>query len=104
MPRRKGHHEGIVSGETFARIQERLAAGARAPIRKELKDLAAQTEKLLERIVETDNPAVVSAYEKKVSALESQRIILTEQADNAGKPRYAFDDVFELAMRFLANP
>ena len=25
------------------------------------------------------------------------------QADASGKPRYAFDDVFELALRFLAS-
>ncbi|MEM9963401.1 MAG: recombinase zinc beta ribbon domain-containing protein [Pseudomonadota bacterium] len=33
---RKGHHEGLISLETFERIQERLKGGAKAPARKDI--------------------------------------------------------------------
>ena len=35
---RKGHHEGLVSYETFDKIQQRLADGARAPARKDINE------------------------------------------------------------------
>ena len=33
---RKGHHEGLIDLETFARIQDRMKEGARAPARKDI--------------------------------------------------------------------
>lgn len=35
---RKGHHEGLISLETFERIQTRLRDGARAPARKDINE------------------------------------------------------------------
>lgn len=34
--------------------------------------LAKQTDRMLERIIESDNPAVIAAYEKKVADLEKR--------------------------------
>ena len=35
---RKGHHEGLISFETFQRIQERLKGNAKAPARKDIRE------------------------------------------------------------------
>lgn len=40
-------------------------------LRKELRDIDTQTDKLLERIIESDSPAVTSAYENKSSSSNS---------------------------------
>ncbi|MDD9911199.1 MAG: recombinase family protein [Ahrensia sp.] len=202
---RKGHHEGLISFETFEKIQERLKAGAYAPARKDInedfplrgfvecgdcskpltacwsksstgkkhpyylcynkgcdsyrksiprdkiegqfeailqsmqpsknlvsiakvmfkhawsqrleqfkvngqtieRDLAAidpQIDQLLDRIVAADNDRVIDAYENKIAKLERQKLVLTEKLANFGKPKHGFDEMFELAMRFLSNP
>ncbi|MEM9354982.1 MAG: recombinase family protein [Pseudomonadota bacterium] len=35
---RKGHHEGLVSLETFEKVQERLREGARVPFRGNIEE------------------------------------------------------------------
>ncbi len=35
---RKGHHEGLISYETFEKIQDRLLEGAKAPARKDINE------------------------------------------------------------------
>ncbi len=38
VSRRKGHHQGLISYETFERIQERLLEGCKAPARKDINE------------------------------------------------------------------
>lgn len=58
------------------------AAGAIQALRKELKDIDNQTDKLLERIIESDSPAVTSAYEKKIVQLERRKLLLDPKGSN----------------------
>jgi DNA invertase Pin-like site-specific DNA recombinase len=85
---------------------QRVAQGkaAQAHLRDLLSDLAKQTDRMLARIVESDNPAVVAAYEKKIADLENKKLILSEQLETEGKSHHAFEDMFELALSFLSNP
>jgi hypothetical protein len=62
------------------------------------------SEKLLERIVETDNPSVNSAYEKKIADLETRKLLIAEKLQNWSKPQYAFDKLFQRAMELLSSP
>ncbi|WP_312886075.1 recombinase zinc beta ribbon domain-containing protein [Methylorubrum rhodinum] len=80
------------------------AEGTAAGLKREMKEVEAQTDRLLARIVETDNPAVVSAYEKKIVEFEGRKLLLAERLASSSRPHHAFEDVFELAMRFLSNP
>ena len=80
------------------------AQGALSILQKEIRELDAQTDKLLERIVETDGVAIVSAYEKKIGQLSARKLVLTEKLDQIGRPQYPFEDLFELAMRFVSSP
>ena len=70
----------------------------------ELEGLDAQLDKLMARIVETDSPAVITAYERKIAALENRKLAVAEQLASTARPRYAFEDLFERALEFLANP
>ncbi|MEN0040200.1 MAG: hypothetical protein AAF764_02575 [Pseudomonadota bacterium] len=63
-----------------------------------------QIEQLLERIVEADNATVIRAYEVKLAKLEREKLLQAEKIANSGQPRHGFDELFELALRFLANP
>jgi site-specific DNA recombinase len=50
------------------------------------------------------NNSVVSAYEKRIAKLEREKILEQEQLAKSGKPRHTFEESFEHAMQFLANP
>lgn len=73
-------------------------------LKREAKDIETQVGRLLERVIEADNASVVAAYEKKIAQLESRKLVLAEKLGSGVRPHHAFEDLFELAMRFLANP
>lgn len=59
---------------------------------------------LLDRIVEANSPTIVAAYEKRVAQLERSKFALEEQRVKAGQRPGTFEELFELAFQFLANP
>jgi hypothetical protein len=73
-------------------------------IKRDAAKIDASIDQFLDRIVEADNPSVISAYEAKIAKLEKQKLILAEKLENHGKPKHSFEEMFELALRFLANP
>ena len=73
-------------------------------LKKELSKIDVRVEQFLDRIVETESPKVISAYEQKIEKLEGQKIILQEKIQNCGRPLQDFDDTFRTAMEFLGNP
>jgi site-specific DNA recombinase len=86
--------------------KQRTSQGKQAAkhFEEELKDLEKQVDDFLQRIVESNNPRVIQAYESKIEKLEDQRLLLREKALKTGKPRHTFEQMFELAMLFLTNP
>ena len=60
--------------------------------------------KHLGRIVDSDNPKVISAYEKRLDQLETEKLVLEEKAAEKGQPRIDFDKVYRTAQIFLSNP
>ena len=73
-------------------------------LKQELSKIDVRVEQFLDRIVETDNSRVITAYEQKIDRLESQKIILQEKIQNCGRPLADFDETFRTAMEFLGNP
>ncbi|WP_299671766.1 recombinase family protein [uncultured Roseobacter sp.] len=73
-------------------------------LKRKLCEIETQTDALLDRIVESSNPRVVSAYEAKIDALEKEKLLLDEKLQNGGKPQRSFEEMFELACRFLSSP
>ena len=72
--------------------------------KRSVRDTQKKIDGLLERIVDAGSSSVVRAYEKKIEELERQKILLEERAEAARKPRYAREDLFELAFEFLSSP
>ncbi|MEL6236250.1 MAG: hypothetical protein AAFR46_17780 [Pseudomonadota bacterium] len=54
----------------------------------QLKKIEKESEALLERIVGSGNGSVITAYERKVSALEREKALIAEKISNGGKPRH----------------
>lgn len=46
---------------------------------------------------------MIAAYEKRITALEKEKLLRAERGAR-GQPRGRFEELFELAMCFLASP
>ncbi|WP_439149269.1 hypothetical protein [Sulfitobacter sp.] len=62
-----------------------------------------ELEGLLDHIVETSNPSVIAAYEKKIIKLETEKQILANELDQKVKPNYTFEPMSELSMTFTSS-
>ncbi|MCB2051218.1 MAG: zinc ribbon domain-containing protein [Novosphingobium sp.] len=84
--------------------REALARAVRQEQGHEVTKVQKQMETLLDRILEASSPAVIVAYEKRIAELEKVLLVL-EEKQRAGAPRQGtFEELFELAMRYLASP
>ena len=75
-----------------------------ATVKRDLAKLDKQMDGLLDRIVEADSPAVIKAYEKRLGQFERDKIALQEKQASGMPVQAKFDELFELASTFLANP
>lgn len=70
----------------------------------EISKIEKKIDSLVDRIVESDNDRVAKAYEVRIEKMEREKLRLEEMITNSGKPKHTFEELFELAMSFLANP
>ena len=71
-------------------------------VEKQLVDR--KLDQFLERIVQADSAALITAYERQVRQLEEQRIILEEKIRNCGTVDDSFDEINRTALEFIKNP
>lgn len=45
----------------------------------------------------------ISAYENRIAVLETEKLMLAEEAEKIAEPERPFDEMFEHAMNFLSN-
>ncbi len=116
----EGQHEGLISLETFDKVQKRRKGTAKAPKawnhrrdqakqiissgQQQIKETEKQIESLLTRIMATTNATVINTYEDKIGELEHQKLLLTEKLQNQAEPKGSFEEKLEPVLQFLANP
>jgi site-specific DNA recombinase len=70
----------------------------------EIEKLDKKIEQLLDRVVASDSPSVIRAYENRIKDLEVQKMEMKEKVAFCGKPLRHYDEIFRTAMEFLAKP
>ena len=85
-------------------IHKANTVDAMTALRRQLSEIEKKTQTLLDRIVDASNDSVVQAYEKRISDLEKEGFVIQEKLENEPKPSRPFNEMFELAMQFFANP
>ncbi len=70
----------------------------------QLRDAEKQSETMLERIIETDNPVVIKAYEGQIAKLERKKLLLAEKMAQTVPPKGRLEEFIEPALEFLGNP
>ena len=80
------------------------AKEAAALLQADLKRIERETSQFLDRIVQTNTPAVISAYEERIRGLEEEKLVVRERIANCGRTLPSFDAQFRTAMEYLGNP
>ena len=96
-----------IAKEMFAQAWEQRLSQAKdeiARLKREQTDIEKQIDQLLERIVETNTSSIINAYENKIAQLEKRRLVLDEKINKDVLPKHDFDQMFELAFKFLSKP
>tara|TARA_R100000935_G_C2837407_1_gene168934 strand:- start:5 stop:1561 length:1557 start_codon:yes stop_codon:yes gene_type:complete len=97
---------GVVKAMLTDAWSQRLkqADAIKDSIKRDITGLDSQLDGLLNRIVETNNETVVAAYEKKITKLEQDKLLLADKLDQNVQPKHTLEEIFELSMAFLSNP
>ncbi len=82
---------------------EQAQAGT-VSLKREVTKIEKQIEGLPDRFVDTGLPSVITAYEKRLATLEREKLVTQEKLGKRAEPTLGFDQLFELACAFLANP
>lgn len=80
------------------------ATQAKSALKRQIKDLDKQQDALLERLVETTNPKVMTALEGKVSKIEEEKLLLADKLSQKASPKKPLAEIIELLRDFLSNP
>lgn len=63
-----------------------------------------QIDGILDRIVQSSVPTVISRFEERVRELEEEKLRLVERKAQSGRPASNYEDTLRTALAFLANP
>ncbi len=72
--------------------------------KSDLVKLQRKTDQLMDRLVQTDSHALITAYENQIRKLEEDKTALSEKIKNCGRPLTRFKDTYRTAFAFLSNP
>ncbi len=81
-----------------------IVAENKKAIKREVVDTDAKVKQFLDRITETDNKTVISAYEARITEREAKKLVLVEQIAKCDAPIKDFDQSFRTALECLASP
>lgn len=73
-------------------------------LEQEMRGIESKVDQLLDRIVDASTDSVVTAYEKRIRDLETQKAIVREKIAACGRPMASFCETYRTAFDFLANP
>ncbi len=96
-----------VARSMFKKAWDQRLAQAReiaSACKREAEQVERQIQKLLDRVVDAGSESVIKAYEKRIASLERQALVLREKSEKTARPKQSFDELFELAVQFLASP
>ena len=90
--------------ETFWNQRLNASEGRKEGLSRQTASLTRKIDALVERVVSTDSPSLISAYEAQIKKLEVKKTAITEQVQTGIEPVKPFDQMFKVAMKFIANP
>lgn len=80
------------------------AEQAKSEIKRQISELDKQQDTMLERLLETTNPKVISAYETKIAKMDNEKLLLTDKLGQTDDPKLTLKEIFELFKAFISSP
>ena len=96
-----------VASKMFRDLWDHMAttnAERAARLKSDLARLDAGMTKLVDKMLETENPIVSEQIEKRITALEVEKQLVAEKIEKLAEPARGYDEMFEHALTFLSNP
>ncbi|MGB6229102.1 MAG: recombinase family protein [Litorimonas sp.] len=84
--------------------QEQQVKDRIAKLKQELSRIEGNASKMVDRMLATDNETVGSHIEKRIAQLDDEALRTRETIAEMSKKRPCYNDLFEHALTFLANP
>jgi len=75
-----------------------------ASLQETLRDIERKVDQLLDRLMKASGVSVITAYERRVRELESQKALTSDRIAACGKPQASFEETYRTALRFLRSP
>ena len=75
-----------------------------ATLRKDLQSIEDQIGSLVDRVLETQSPALISAYEGKIKRFEKEKVKTAEKLEHFEAPRGDFNELTRTAFAYLSSP
>lgn len=97
------HYVSVIFKTEWDRQLKALGAAHKA-LRADILKLEQDISKFMDRLVDAESDTAVTAYERRIEKLETEKLLKTEKLQTSLRPQRRFDEMFELAMGFLANP
>lgn len=73
-------------------------------LKADIAALERKTGQIMDRLLATDSPTLISVYENEIKRIENDRIALTEKLRAKDKPCSGFETLYRTGCDFLANP
>ena len=73
-------------------------------LKSDLARLERNMERMVDKMIDTDNALISDQLEKRMAKLDSEKLLIAEKIKKLSKPARGFDEMFEHALLFLANP
>lgn len=76
----------------------------RKALRRDILKIEKNIDEFLERIVDSASAIVITAYERKITKLEHEKLLTVEKLAKSTESKGTFKQMLELSMLFLENP
>lgn len=84
--------------------REAQAKEGNRELHRSLGESERKIERLMDRLVTTEDLDLVHAYEKQLRKLQAEKCLLTEKLEETDTNQASFDETYRTAFEFLANP
>ncbi|MFM1816343.1 MAG: hypothetical protein RLZ98_3038, partial [Pseudomonadota bacterium] len=80
------------------------AKSMKATLEADLVKVERQIGQAVDRILNSESDVAIAAYEQRIKELEQKKLVTREKLAKGTAPKRTFEEMFELACSFLANP
>jgi site-specific DNA recombinase len=84
--------------------RSRQTEARRKALEAERSSLSRSIEQLIDKIGDLSTPSVIGALEKRIGALESEKLIIEEKIAASAQPNRSFDAALRTALHVIGNP